>query len=442
MLPLANGVKFVRKNAVFAHNIGFGLKLIVSAIFAHNFAVLGQVMNGFSHEAPRRIRSHLYSFLALDINSAESNNVGSSPSILSVVSSLIDRVVVRNERKSASTSQCLVSPKMGFFHGFRVVDISIEQYLERIILNLGFRITSLNVHRLLITSVMLASKFLDDLFMRTFCWALVRNYNNAYYAKVGGITTKHINSLEIEFLFMLDFRLQVTVSVFESYCAHLEREVALAGGYQIERTLRCICGMDEGSTRDDSQKEGLSFRCSSRGPYMTSVAAMRNFMEVPVAHTIFDVSHCSVLLLQEIIFWDAFNGISDDRCMEGLFMNDYQGYISSIKGHHVNQRLQRLQLLAWAWRKDGTFNRTLMNFLEYKSPPNLKPEHGVYTMMLSSTPTLGFGFVSSFLLQTRSMVQNPQTLKRKKQKIGQEMKSYSDISRLQMRSRVPILYSL
>eukprot|EP01018_Ginkgo_biloba_P014562 Gb_11201 [translate_table: standard] len=147
-------------------------------------------------------------------------------------------------------------------------------------LNLGSRITSLNVHRLLITTVMLASKFLDDL-----------NYNNAYYAKVGSITTKHINSLEMEFLFMLDFRLHETVSVFESCCAHLEREVALAGGYQIEITLRCICGMDEGSTRDDSQKEGLSFRCSSRGPYMTSVAAMRNFMEMPVAHTIFDVSH-------------------------------------------------------------------------------------------------------------------------------------------------------
>eukprot|EP01018_Ginkgo_biloba_P014119 Gb_03254 [translate_table: standard] len=248
-LPLANGVKFVWKNAGMA-----------------------SVMR---HVSPRRIRSDLYSFSALDINSAESNNVGSSPCILSVLSSLLERVVVRNERKSASTSQCLLSSKMGIFHGFRVPDISIEQFLERIfkyvhcspsvfvvayayidrLIQLGFRITSLNVHRLLITSVMLASKFLDDL-----------NYNNAYYAKVGGITTKDINSLEIEFLFMLDFRLQVTVSVFESYCAHLEREVALGGGYQIERTLRCICGMDEGSTQDDSQKQGLSFRCSSRGP--------------------------------------------------------------------------------------------------------------------------------------------------------------------------------
>jgi hypothetical protein len=84
---------------------------------------------------------------------------------------------------------------LGVFHGIRIPDISIEQYLERIFkyahcspsvfvvayayidrliqLNSGFRITSQNVHRLLITSVMVAAKFLDDI-----------NYNNAYYAKV------------------------------------------------------------------------------------------------------------------------------------------------------------------------------------------------------------------------------------------------------------------
>lgn len=48
-----------------------------------------------------------------------------------------------------------------------------------------------------------------------------------------------MNNLELEFLFLMGFKLHVNVSVFESYCCHLEREVSVGGGYQIERALRC-----------------------------------------------------------------------------------------------------------------------------------------------------------------------------------------------------------
>jgi hypothetical protein len=47
-------------------------------------------------------------------------------------------------------------------------------YIDRIIQsNPTFVVNSLNIHRLLITSVMLAAKFFDDQY-----------FNNAYYAKV------------------------------------------------------------------------------------------------------------------------------------------------------------------------------------------------------------------------------------------------------------------
>lgn len=35
-----------------------------------------------------------------------------------------------------------------------------------------------------------------------------------------------LNRLELEFLFRLDFKLCVTISVFESYCAYLERDIS------------------------------------------------------------------------------------------------------------------------------------------------------------------------------------------------------------------------
>lgn len=58
----------------------------------------------------------------------------------------------------------------------------------------GFSISSLTVHRFLITSIMLAAKALSDSFM-----------TNARYAKVGGIQLGEINVLEREMLQALDY---------------------------------------------------------------------------------------------------------------------------------------------------------------------------------------------------------------------------------------------
>lgn len=66
-----------------------------------------------------------------------------------------------------------------------------------------------------------------------------RNYRNSYFARVGGLTTNELNKLELEFLFLMGFKFHVNLSVFDSYCCHLEREVSIGGGYHIERTLRC-----------------------------------------------------------------------------------------------------------------------------------------------------------------------------------------------------------
>eukprot|EP00166_Cyanidium_caldarium_P005198 ctg_6080.g658 len=67
--------------------------------------------------------------------------------------------------------------------------------MERVaVKNAALRATSLNAHRLLITSVMLAAKFFDDIF-----------YNNAYYAKVGGVPVSELNALELAMLKELDY---------------------------------------------------------------------------------------------------------------------------------------------------------------------------------------------------------------------------------------------
>ncbi len=54
-----------------------------------------------------------------------------------------------------------------------------------------------------------------------------RYYKNSYYAKVGGITTKEMNRLELEFLFRIDFRMSITAREFEDNLRYLENAVTV-----------------------------------------------------------------------------------------------------------------------------------------------------------------------------------------------------------------------
>jgi hypothetical protein len=53
-----------------------------------------------------------------------------------------------------------------------------------------------------------------------------RCYNNAYFARVGGISLVEMNYLEVDFLFGIAFDLNVTPAAFASYCAVLQSEMA------------------------------------------------------------------------------------------------------------------------------------------------------------------------------------------------------------------------
>mmetsp|Transcript_25820 Transcript_25820/g.40037 ORF Transcript_25820/g.40037 Transcript_25820/m.40037 type:complete len:243 (-) Transcript_25820:115-843(-) len=83
-------------------------------------------------------------------------------------------------------------------------------YIDRLISKNNFVLTELNVHRVLITAVMLAAKFFDDAY-----------YNNAYYAKVGGIVVTELNLLEVEFLFRIQFELHCPSELYSQYHTEL-----------------------------------------------------------------------------------------------------------------------------------------------------------------------------------------------------------------------------
>ncbi|DBB05646.1 TPA: hypothetical protein ACH3X1_012263 [Trebouxia sp. C0004] len=85
-------------------------------------------------------------------------------------------------------------------------------YLKRISQNHAEpRVTSLTVHRLLITAVMLAAKLMDD-----------KYYNNAYYAKIGGVAIGDLNCMELDMLRLLDYRVVVTGPQIQQLLLRLE----------------------------------------------------------------------------------------------------------------------------------------------------------------------------------------------------------------------------
>ncbi|MCO5605835.1 hypothetical protein L7F22_060019 [Adiantum nelumboides] len=202
------------------------------------------------------------------------------PKILSVLSATLDYLIARNEQdfpifKSAFSDCHMGSPilcnghansnfKLTLFHGLRAPNIGVHKYLERIykytncspscfVVAYAFMdhlvhrqpdqpIVSLNVHRLLITSVMLAAKTLDDI-----------HYNNAFYARVGGVSIAELNRMELDLLFRLDFRLCVTTHTFESYCIHLEQEFGSLGHKPVDKGLPPLAKSEESPNAKELQ---------------------------------------------------------------------------------------------------------------------------------------------------------------------------------------------
>ena len=84
-------------------------------------------------------------------------------------------------------------------------------YIDRLITKRRIVLDPLNVHRLLVTSVMLAAKFFDDHYL-----------DNQHYAAVGGVPKGEMNVLELEFLFLLEFNLHVTRADYDMYRTALQ----------------------------------------------------------------------------------------------------------------------------------------------------------------------------------------------------------------------------
>jgi hypothetical protein len=79
-------------------------------------------------------------------------------------------------------------------------------YIDRISRKHKINLNYYNIHKIILASFICTIKFYEDE-----CFPM------NFYAKMGGITLKEINSLEYEFLNLIDFKLFVDNDLFEKY---------------------------------------------------------------------------------------------------------------------------------------------------------------------------------------------------------------------------------
>ena len=144
-----------------------------------------------------------------------------APSLIGLVVPLLRSFCVKSDRDFPSAS---------VFHGTCVPNISLENYMKRI-LRYGkishatvifaiiyidrilanpnrerLVVTEWNIHRILLGGIVLAAKFMDD-----------EHFNNHHMSAVGGVTNAELNALEMEMAQRLSFSFHVTPEQYYNY---------------------------------------------------------------------------------------------------------------------------------------------------------------------------------------------------------------------------------
>jgi len=143
--------------------------------------------------------------------------------LLNRISLFLSRII-RNNDKIYPRDNCAITE----FDSVEVPKIQLNAYLNRFLTyaklkdeilivtvilldrlltsNRTIKLNSYNCHRLLSTAIVIAAKFGDDFF-----------YNNAFMARVAGLSLEEINQLEICFLKRLKFNVYVNPQLFNLY---------------------------------------------------------------------------------------------------------------------------------------------------------------------------------------------------------------------------------
>lgn len=91
-------------------------------------------------------------------------------------------------------------------------------YIDRLCAKTKLALTDFNVHRLILTSFLIAVKYNEDKF-----------FSNVFYAKLGGMNVNELNNLEEKFIVCICFDLFVDSEEYQQYKQTLELNILKNG---------------------------------------------------------------------------------------------------------------------------------------------------------------------------------------------------------------------
>ena len=151
--------------------------------------------------------------------------------LIKAISQTLETILVDNQNRPNYKSSLKKQSKM-IFTAKKIPNISIEDYLKRIqmysnmekstlIISLiyidrfckikNLTLTYYNIHRILLTAILISIKYNEDIF-----------YDNQYYSEIGGIKLKELNLLEYNFAKIMNSNFFVNESIFEIYRLYLD----------------------------------------------------------------------------------------------------------------------------------------------------------------------------------------------------------------------------
>lgn len=152
-------------------------------------------------------------------------------SLLHNISSILEKIITQNESlphyksiiksQSATVFSATAPPKISLFDYLYRIKSYGEMEDSTLVLSLilidrfcemnNVFLTQYNIHRILFASVLISVKYNEDLF-----------YDNSFYAELGGVSLKELNSIENSFIDMLNFKLYVESTIYEKYVKYFE----------------------------------------------------------------------------------------------------------------------------------------------------------------------------------------------------------------------------
>ena len=164
----------------------------------------------------------------------DTKNIKASNHVIDIVADILEEIVKDNEKNNENESNISDSNESAIISVFtsnKTPQISIKKYLTRIMKyskpetstviicliyidkiceNSSLQLSIYNIHRIILSCMILALKYNEDDY-----------YSNKYYAKVGGISLKELNELEYNIMVLLQFNFFVDDITYEKYQAQL-----------------------------------------------------------------------------------------------------------------------------------------------------------------------------------------------------------------------------